>query len=471
MGVDLTAKIPNNVDLGSDKTLQRALESWHPRFMKWWQSTIPSDLNQAEIYLRTAEGVGQGNWAKWGYVRMPEYRWGIFLAEPDPERSTIKFGDELGKPVWNTVPGELRSKLRTLIVNQADTEPGSVEQQRLLGHTAPSLYDLRSLLQVNVEEGRHLWAMAYLLHRFFQADGREEAEDLLKRRSGDADNPRILGAFNNPINDWLAFYCFTMFTDRDGKYQLAALAESGFDPLARTTQFMLTEEAHHLQVGKDGLARVVERTAQLMQEGTDPRRVGAIPLDIFQKYVNEWTTISYELFGGEDSTNAANYFATGLKGRYRESDGIYSDPRALEGIVSVDVAEGVQLVQKEIPIRRAMNYLLLEAYLKECTQIAAGWNKILEVRGLRERIVLPSLRFNRHRGMHAGKHYDVEGNPISAEEFEHRRPNWFPSDGDYAYVASCMGKVWTLGRIANWIVPPQKGVDNKSWDWEYVRFD
>jgi benzoyl-CoA 2,3-dioxygenase component B len=108
-----------------------------------------------------------------------------------PERR-IGFGEEFGKDLWQQVPGEHRSVLRRLIVTQGDTEPASVEQQRLLGHTAPSLYDLRNLFQVNVEEGRHLWAMVYLLHGYFGRDGREEAEQLLQRHSGSVDNPRIL---------------------------------------------------------------------------------------------------------------------------------------------------------------------------------------------------------------------------------------------------------------------------------------
>ena len=157
---------------------------------------------------------------------MPDYRWGIFLADPVADRK-IGFGDAMGQPVWQQVPGEYRSTLRRLIVTQGDTEPASVEQQRLLGHTCPSLYDLRNLFQVNVEEGRHLWAMVYLLHAYFGRDGREEAEELLARHSGDADKPRILGTFNEPISDWLSFFCFTYFTDRDGKYQLKSLAEIG----------------------------------------------------------------------------------------------------------------------------------------------------------------------------------------------------------------------------------------------------
>ena len=166
---------------------------------------------------------------------------------------TIGFGDNYGKAVWQQIPGEYRATLRRLIVTQGDTEPASVEQQRMLGHTAPSLYDLRNLFQVNVEEGRHLWAMVYLLHAYFGRDGREEAEELLERHSGDADKPRILGTFNEPIRDWLSFFMFTYFTDRDGKFQLKSLAESSFDPLARTCRFMLTEEAHHMFVGDTGI--------------------------------------------------------------------------------------------------------------------------------------------------------------------------------------------------------------------------
>ncbi|MBI2892945.1 MAG: benzoyl-CoA 2,3-epoxidase subunit BoxB, partial [Deltaproteobacteria bacterium] len=219
MAIDLAARIPNNVDLAGDPKIRRALEHWQPRYLEWWMDAGPSDFRADEVWLRTAVGVGRGGWANFGWVRMPEYRWGIFLADGEPDRK-IHFGDPVGQPVWHEVPGELRAMLRRLVVTQADTEPASVEQQRLLGHTAPSLVDLRNLFQVNVEEGRHLWAMVYLLHKYFGSDGRDEAEDLLRRRSGSPDNPRILQAFNKPVRDWLEFLCFTTFTDRDGKYQL-----------------------------------------------------------------------------------------------------------------------------------------------------------------------------------------------------------------------------------------------------------
>ena len=158
-----------------------------------------------------------------------------------------------------------------LIVIQGDTEPASVEQQRLLGKIAPSLYDLRNLFQVNVEEGRHLWAMVYLLQKYFGRDGREEAEELLRRRSGSDEQPRILGAFNQATPDWLSFFMFTFFTDRDGKMQLESLAQSGFDPLSRTCRFMLAEEAHHMFVGDTGCGRIIRRTAEAMREARNRR--------------------------------------------------------------------------------------------------------------------------------------------------------------------------------------------------------
>ncbi|WP_372684062.1 benzoyl-CoA 2,3-epoxidase subunit BoxB [Desulfosarcina sp.] len=254
--VELSERIPNNVGLSHDRRLRRALEAWQPQFLEWWNEMGPADSQAREVYLRTATSVDRKGWASFGYTHMPDYRWGVFLAQPQEERK-IAFGEHRGEPAWQEVPGEYRAALRRLIVIQGDTEPASVEQQRLLGLTCPSLYDLRNLFQVNVEEGRHLWAMAYLLHAYFGRDGREEAEALLQRRSGDEDKPRLLGAFNEQTPDWLSFYMFTFFTDRDGKYQLSALSESGFDPLARTCRFMLTEEAHHMFVGITGLSRIV----------------------------------------------------------------------------------------------------------------------------------------------------------------------------------------------------------------------
>ncbi|MFP6686036.1 MAG: benzoyl-CoA 2,3-epoxidase subunit BoxB, partial [Polyangiaceae bacterium] len=143
-------RIPNNVHLADDRKLQRALEAWQPRFIDWWCDMGPEGFQQDKIYLRTATSVDAKGWAHFDYVKMPDYRWGIFLADPVQDRK-IGFGDNMGRDVWQTVPGEHRNALRRLIVTQGDTEPASVEQQRLLGKTCPSLYDLRNLFQVNVE--------------------------------------------------------------------------------------------------------------------------------------------------------------------------------------------------------------------------------------------------------------------------------------------------------------------------------
>ena len=316
--MSLHDKIPNNVDLNHDRRLQKALEKWQPKFVEWWTDMGPEGFQANDVYLRTAVSVEKDGWADFRYVKMPDYRWGIFLT-PEEKHRPVGFGDMINVPSFENVPGEFRNSLRRLIVTQGDTEPASVEQQRLLGQCCPSLYDLRNLFQVNVEEGRHLWAMVYLLHRYFGRDGREEADELLERRSGNADKPRILEAFNQPIEDWLSFFCFTMFVDRDGKFQLAALAESGFSPLRRTTRFMLTEEAYHLFVGDTGISRIVRRSAQLHKESNgDPIGLGGIPLQIIQRYINYWFTYSLDLFGGEISSNAADFFASGLKGRYNE---------------------------------------------------------------------------------------------------------------------------------------------------------
>jgi benzoyl-CoA 2,3-dioxygenase component B len=404
-------------------------------------------------------------------VKMPDYRWGIFLADRTQDR-TIGFGDEMGKPAWQEVPGEHRNALRRLIVTQGDTEPASVEQQRFLGETCPSLYDLRNLFQVNVEEGRHLWAMVYLLHSYFGRDGREEAEALLERRSGNPDNPRILGAFNAPMLDWLSFFMFTFFTDRDGKYQLLALAESAFDPLSRTTRFMLTEEAHHMFVGETGIQRIVERSAFLMKQNDtdDLKKLQAIDLSTIQKYLNYWYSLSLDLFGGEISSNAAAYFATGLKGRAHEER--HEDHVALAGTYAMDVPKDGKLEREDVPLRNAMNDVLRDAYIEDCQRGVDKWNKSIEEQGVKRTLTLPSRRFHRAVGLYSGLHFNPAGELISQAEFERQKDEWLPNDSDREYISSLMGApIHEPGKMANWIGAPKRGIKGKPVEYEYVRFD
>ncbi len=466
-GINYSEKIPNNVDLANDRTLQRALEHWQPRFLEWWQGMGPTDFQKSDVYLRTATSVDADGWATYGSVKMPEYRWGIFLADPQPERK-IGFGASMGQPAWQQVPGEFRSTLRRLIVTQGDTEPASVEQQRLLGHTCPSLYDLRNLFQINVEEGRHLWAMVYLLHAYFGRDGREEAEELLARHSGDADKPRILTTFNEPISDWLSLFCFTYFTDRDGKYQLKSLAESAFDPLSRTCRFMLTEEAHHMFVGETGLSRVVKRTLEVMKElGSDDtakvRAAGAVDLALLQKYLNFWCSSSLDLFGSEISSNSASNFANGLKGRPDESQ--YADHVLRELRLQLDTPEGAQ----DVPMLNSLNEVMRESYLKDCEIGLKRWNRQIERAGHALRLALPSTRFRRSIGSWVNQPVTPEGKLIAREEFDRRLNEWLPSEADRAFVRSLMQRVAEPGKMAGWIAPPERGINNLPVEYEYVK--
>ena len=472
--IDYSEKIPNNVNLSQDRTLQRALEHWQPNYLAWWQDMGPEGSQDFDVYLRTAVSVEPSGWAQFGYVKMPDYRWGIFLNPGDAERK-IHFGDHLGEPAWQDVPGEHRANLRRIIVTQGDTEPASVEQQRHLGLTAPSQYDLRNLFQVNVEEGRHLWAMVYLLHRFFGRDGREEAEALLERRSGDRDNPRILGAFNERTPDWLAFFMFTYFTDRDGKFQLCALAESGFDPLARTTKFMLTEEAHHMFVGESGVSRVIQRTCDAMKQlGTDDpgelRAAGVIDLPTIQRYLNFHFSVTIDLFGADQSSNAAIFYSSGLKGRYEE--GKRSDDHRLkgDGYKVLEVHDG-RLVEKEVPLLNALNEVLRDDYIKDSIGGVTRWNKVIEKAGLPFRLGVPHKAFHRRIGGLAGVKIAPDGRVVSDAEWNAKVNEWLPSEGDRAFVASLMGRVVEPGKFANWIAPPVVGINKQPVDFAYVRFN
>ena len=475
VNVDYDGLIPNNVELARDARVKKALEKWHPGYIDWWHDMGPQVFQQSPVYLRTAVSVDPKGWAKFDYVRMPEYKWGILLAPPVEDRK-IAFGAHRGEPAWQEVPGEYRAMLRRLIVIQGDTEPASVEQQRHLGKTAPSLYDLRNLFQVNVEEGRHLWAMVYLLQKYFGADGREEAEALLQRRSGDPDTPRMLGAFNEKTPDWLSFFMFTVFTDRDGKMQLEALAQSGFDPLSRTCRFMLTEEAHHMFVGETGVGRIVERTCTAMKDaGIEDaydieavRKLGAIDLPIIQKKANLHFSLSLDLFGNEISTNAANAFHAGLKGRFREDK--LEDDHALESDTYpvLRLVDGA-ITKQDVPALSGLNMRLRDDYVRDCNSGFGRWNRAVEKLGIRFEFKLPHVAFHRQIGEFASIKADPAGNILSDAEWQKRRDEFLPSDSDRVFIEGLMQPELTPAKFASWIAPPKVGIDNKPGDFEYVK--
>jgi benzoyl-CoA 2,3-dioxygenase component B len=435
----------------------------------------PQGYQDALVYLRTAVSVDPKGWAKFDYVKMPEYRWGILLA-PQEEGRKIPFGRHYGEPAWQDVPGEYRAMLRRLVVIQGDTEPASVEQQRHLGKTAPSLYDMRNVFQVNVEEGRHLWAMVYILQKYFGRDGREEAGELLQRRSGSADKPRMLGAFNEATPDWLSFFMFTFFTDRDGKMQLESLAQSGFDPLSRTCRFMLTEEAHHMFVGETGIGRTVQRTCEAMQAAgiADPndidkvRGLGVIDLPTLQKKLNLHYSLSLDLFGSEVSTNAANAFNAGLKGRFQETK-IDDDHRLEHSTYPVLKFVDGEIKRVDEPALTAVNMRLRDDYTADCQRGLDRWNKVIAKTGVAFTFELPHVGFHRQIGEFKDVKVSPVGEVVDDAAWSRDVGKWLPSRDDGDFIASLMRPVSAPGEFAGWIAPPRIGIDNKPGDFEYVK--
>ena len=388
----------------------------------------------------------------------------------------IAFGDHKGKPAWQEVPGELRATLRRLIVTQGDTEPA-------LGRAAapararprPSLYDLRNLFQVNVEEGRHLWAMVYLLHAYFGRDGREEAEALLERRSGDPDKPRILGAFNEQTPDWLSFFMFTYFTDRDGKYQLASLAEIGLRSAGAHLPLHADRGgAPHVR-GRDG--RAAHRPAHLRaDEGAQDRRraqpAARIDLPTIQQYLNFHFSVSLDLFGQEASTNAANYYTMGLKGRYLETR--IEDDHVLTGAgFDIDTAEDGRIVRKTVPALSALNERLRNDYVEDSPAGVVRWNQVIEQAGIDFELKLPHRAFNRRIGAFAelarlarrqgGERGRMEG----ATSASGCRPTRTAPTS-----TSLMGRRWSSPASSPTGSPRRaRGINGQPADFEYVRFN
>jgi benzoyl-CoA 2,3-epoxidase subunit B len=318
--------------------------------------------------------------------------------------------------------------------------------------------------------------MVYLLHKYFGRDGREEADDLLRRRSGSADAPRMLGAFNEATPDWLSFFMFTFFTDRDGKMQLESLAQSGFDPLSRTCRFMLTEEAHHMFVGETGVGRTIQRSCQAMKAAgiDDPnetekvRNLGVVDLPTIQKKMNLHYSLSLDLFGSEVSTNAANFFNSGLKGRFQETK-IRDDHRLTNETYPVFKLVNGRIEMVNEPALTALNMRLRDNYTENCAKGVNRWNRIIEKTGIQFTLQLPHTAFNRKVGELRKIHASPAGELLSDSEWQNRKNDYLPSSGDGDFIASLMKPQAIPGKFANWIAPPKVGLDNKPGDFEYVK--
>ena len=317
----------------------------------------------------------------------------------------IEFGDFQGQAKWQRVtqiPNQsIRDALMNLIVYQGDTEFASVEQQKNLLDTAPTEYDRQALTRVNSEEMRHGWQMCYLLVNYFGDSGKLEARKLLERRAFRGD--RLLGSFNAPVNNWLDFFTYTEFVDRDGKYQLTMLSHSGFAPLAESVTAMLKEEFFHMFTGHTGLTRIV--------------RAGKIPMPIVQKYFNKWLSTAYDLFGTDHSSSAHWAYTWGLKGRFDEHEA-------------------------KIPAEKEkLNDLARTHYMAESGKLIDQLNQL--VAADQPKLYAPDLKFNRSIGEYVGKPYSVTGELLSPEQHKKHLAEVLPTPEDEQALAKIIeGKDW-----------------------------
>ncbi len=312
----------------------------------------------------------------------------------------IEFGDFAGRAKWERVrqiPDQrVRDALLNLIVYQGDTEFASVEQQRHLVETAPSEYDFNAIARVMCEEMRHGWQMSYLLCTYFGDSGRIEAQKLLERRA--FEHKRLLGSFNERVNNWLDFFTYTQFIDRDGKFQLQMLSHSGFAPLASSMVPMLKEESFHLGTGNDGLRRVV--------------KAGVVPTSVIQKFFNKWIPTAYDLFGNDHSSSAHWSYNWGLKGRFDEHDA------------------------RQVADMEHLNEAARLLYREEICQLTEALNRLVPPGS--EPLRVPDVRFRRTIGEHAGERFTIEGDPLSSDEYEKYLQHALPSDADYRLLDDLM---------------------------------
>jgi benzoyl-CoA 2,3-dioxygenase component B len=238
---------------------------------------------------------------------------------------------------------------------------------------------------------------------------------------------------------------------------------------------MLTEEGHHMFVGRNGIRRIIERTCEVMaRERTDDvervRALGVIDLPTIQRYVNFHYSVTLDLFGADLSSNAATFFTTGLKGRYFE-ERIKDDHVLKEATYPVlEVASGA-LVAREAPALNALNERLRDDFIQDSVAGVDAWNKIIEKYGIDFALEVPHKAFNRQIGALAGIKVSPEGKPVTDDEWRAGVERWLPTPGDRAFVQSLMGRVVEPGKFAHWIAPPSAGINGQPVDFEYVRFN
>ena len=332
------------------------------------------------------------------------------------ETDEIQFGAYKGRPKWQNLrqmpTQQMRDALMNMIVYQGDTEFASVEQQRHLFETAPTDWDRKALTRVMIEEMRHGWQMCALLVEHFGYSGKVEAQKMLERRA--FENKRLLGAFNVDVDNWMDFFTYTDFVDRDGKFQLQMLKYSAFAPLGRSMSYMLREEAFHMGTGNDGLRRIVE--------------AGVIPPWLIQKYLNKWISSSYDLFGTDHSSSAHWAYVWGIKGRYDEPQN-----------------------QTEADLDDLNDYNRI-LYQKEVAGLIERFNSFLKPGT--KKLYAPDIKFNRAIGKYAGQKFHAEnGDPLDDKTYDQHMKEYMPSAEDKKLLLEI------IANEKNWIAEKQGARD------------
>lgn len=229
-------------------------------------------------------------------------------------------------------------------------------------------------------------------------------------------------------------------------------------------------------VGETGVGRTIERTCEAMKAAgiEDPydvnrvRALGVVDLPTLQKKANLHFSLSLDLFGSEVSTNAANFYNSGLKGRFNETR--IDDDHLLTGAtypVLKYVDGAIKMVDE--PALTAINMRLRDDYVKDCQGGVSRWNRIIDKAGIKFQLSLPSVSFNRAIGEFRNVHASPEGQLLSDGEWAARKDEWLPSKDDGAFIESLMQPCWERGKYAGWISAPKVGIDSKPGDFEYVK--
>jgi len=438
--------IPNNIDLHDDSRLAKQLYAYQRKYREWWRECGPSEFLDKSMLLRVPTGEVHGNkWARYHRMRPCDYTWGLYTVPTDREH--IASGEQRGERAWTRVPSEFRALLLEHICVQADVENAAIEQSRTLTRTAPSREDLQNLFQFFLEEGRHTWAMVHLLLEHFGHDGEVEADALLTRMSGDVENPRLLEAFNHHTDDWLSHFMWCLLADRVGKYQIHAVTQSAFLPLACSARFMMFEEPLHIGFGLSGLERVLLRSAEvtLDEDAYDIFDAGAIPLHVIQKYLNYWASTIYDLFGHDTSSRSYDLYRFGIRAPRNFAAADTPD-------ILVDFRAGASVVQTAVKSERATNVVMRRQYVAELQRVLDRWNQHLARCGLNFELRQPHERFHRSFGPCKGLPFDVDGELITVEPGA-RIAARLPSSAEVAGVQSLMRRDLRKGCCASWIAP------------------